>query len=224
MKAMILAAGRGERMRPLTDETPKPLLEVGGKPLIVYTIELLKAGGIEDVVVNHAHLGQQIIDYLGDGSDYGVSIRYSDESNGALETGGGIFKALSLLDDQPFLVINSDVWTDFPVDRLPRQLSGLAHLVMVDNPPHHMTGDFCLDQSVVNLNQGTRLTFSGIGIYSPRLFEGVTGDRFPLAPILRDAIVRKQVTGEYYEGKWVDVGTPERLQALNAQISADNSF
>lgn len=220
MKAMILAAGRGERMRPLTDTVPKPLLEVGGKPLIAYTVELLKAGGVDEIVVNYAHLGQQIVDYLGDGSDFGVSIRYSDESSGALETGGGIFKALSHLDDHPFVVINSDVWTDFPIERLPRDLPGLAHLVMVDNPPHHVTGDFYLDQSLVNLNQGTKLTFSGIGVYSPRLFAGAGGGSFPLAPILRDAIVRKQVTGEHYHGDWVDVGTPQRLQALNELISA----
>ena len=223
MKAMILAAGRGERMRPLTDSVPKPLLEVGGKPLIAYTIELLKAGGIDEIVVNYAHLGQQIVDYLGDGKDFGVSIRYSDETGGALETGGGIFKALGQLDDHPFLVINSDVWTDFPIERLPRDLPGLAHLVMVDNPTHHMKGDFCLDQSMVNLNQGTKLTFSGIGVYSPRLFAGSRGGSFPLAPILRDAIIRKQVTGEYYQGNWIDVGTPERLQALNEFILAENA-
>jgi MurNAc alpha-1-phosphate uridylyltransferase len=218
MKAMILAAGRGERMRPLTDAVPKPLLQVGGKPLIAYTIELLKAGGIDEIVVNYAHLGQQIVDYLGDGNEFGVSIRYSDESSGALETGGGIFKALNLLDDHPFVVINSDVWTDFPIERLPRELPGLAHLVMVDNPSHHAGGDFCLEQTMVNLNQGRKLTFSGIGVYSPRLFDGIGGESFPLAPILRDAIVKKQVTGEYYQGKWLDVGTPERLEALNEQI------
>lgn len=220
MKAMILAAGRGERMRPLTDTVPKPLLQVGGKPLIAYTIELLKAGGIDEIVVNYAHLGQQIVDYLGDGNEFGVSIQYSDESSGALETGGGIYKALSLLDDRPFVVINSDVWTDFPIERLPRELPGLAHLVMVDNPSHHADGDFYLEQTMVNLNQGRKLTFSGIGVYSPRLFDGVTGNKFPLAPILRDAIVKKQVTGEYYQGKWLDVGTPERLEALNEQILA----
>jgi MurNAc alpha-1-phosphate uridylyltransferase len=220
MKAMILAAGRGERMRPLTDTIPKPLLQVGGKPLIAYTVELLKTGGIDEIVVNYAHLGQQIVDYLGDGSEFGVSIRYSDESSGALETGGGILKALNQLDDQPFVVINSDVWTDFPIERLPRELTGLAHLVMVDNPSHHATGDFCLDKKMVNLNQGRKLTFSGIGVYSPRMFDGMKQERFPLVPILRDAIIRRQVTGEYYSGKWMDIGTPQRLQALNDQILA----
>jgi MurNAc alpha-1-phosphate uridylyltransferase len=221
MKAMILAAGRGERMRPLTDTVPKPLLEVGGKPLIVYTVERLKQGGISDIVVNYAHLGQQIVDRLGDGAPLGVSITYSDESAGALETGGGIYKALPLLGNEPFVVINSDVWTDFPMETLPRQISGLAHLVLVANPSHHRAGDFFLDDTLVNLDHGQRLTFSGIGVYSPKLFDNVTEECFPLVPLLHNAIRNRQVTGECYDGEWVDVGTPDRLNRLNQAQSGD---
>ena len=221
MKAMILAAGRGERMRPLTDKIPKPLLEVAGKPLIVHTIECLKRGGIREIVVNFAHLGQQIVECLGDGSQFGVSITYSDESEGALETGGGIFKSLPLLGDDPFVVINSDVWTDFPIANLPRSLSGLVHLVLVQNPEHHPAGDFYLDDTLVNLDHGQRLTFSGIGVYSPRLFEGVTEKCFPLVPLLHEAMINHQVTGERYDGEWVDVGTPERLANLNQAFRND---
>ena len=221
MKAMILAAGRGERMRPLTDSVPKPLLKAGGKALIEYAIAALKAGGVTQIVVNHAHLGTQIVDYLGNGSKFGVDIVYSDESRGVLETGGGIRKALPLLGDEPFIVINSDIWTDFPVTSLPSHISGLAHLVLTDNPPHHPDGDFYLRDSLVNLEDGKRLTFTGIGLYSPRLFERMAEQSFPLAPVLQKAIVQGRVTGQYYGGRWIDVGTPERLDALDKLLSLE---
>ncbi len=222
MKAMILAAGRGERMRPLTNTVPKPLLRAGGKALIEYAIEALKEGGVTHIVVNHAHLGEQIVDYLGDGSKFGISVVYSDESSGALETGGGIKKALPLLGDKPFIVINSDVWTDFPISSLPQDIPGLAHLVLTDNPAHHPEGDFYLSNSLVNLENGEKLTFTGIGIYSPSLFDQVHEESFPLAPVLHKAMTDGLVSGQYYGGKWIDVGTPERLEALDkALIKAD---
>jgi len=219
MKAMIMAAGRGERMRPLTDEIPKPLIQLGGKALIEHTLFRLREAGFYEIVINHAYLGQKIVDFLGDGSRYGVTIQYSAEPEEALETGGGIRQAVELLDDEPFLVINGDVWTDFPLQTLPTELSGLAHLVMVDNPEHHSDGDFYLDGVKVNLNRGNKLTFSGIGVYSPSLFKHLQPGKYPLAPILRDAIAKKLVSGEYFAGKWIDVGTLERLNALEATLS-----
>jgi MurNAc alpha-1-phosphate uridylyltransferase len=219
MKAMIMAAGRGERLRPLTDDIPKPLLNVGGKALIEHTLTHLRDAGFQDIVINHAHLGQKIVDFLGDGSRYGVTIQYSAEPEGALETGGGIRQAIDLLDHEPFLVINGDIWTDFPLQTLPTRLSGLAHLVLVDNPPHHSNGDFYLRDAKVNLDTGKKLTFSGIGVYSPALFNHLECGKYPLAPILRDAIVNNFVSGEYFEGKWIDVGTLERLNALEATLS-----
>ena len=171
MRAMILAAGRGNRMRPLTDHTPKPLLPAGGRPLIQFHIERLAQAGVNDIVINHAHLGHQLEQALGDGSRYGVSIRYSAEGEGrALETGGGIFKALSLLGPEPFLVVNGDIWTDCPLADLKLSDQDLAHLVLVANPPHNLKGDFCLDHGRVLVEGVTRLTFSGVGLYHPRLF------------------------------------------------------
>lgn len=218
MQAMILAAGRGERMRPLTDLMPKPLLEAGGKPLIVHLIEALVRGGIRDLAVNHAHLGQQIVDYLGDGARYGARVRYSDESDGVLETGGGILRALPLIESDPFLVVNGDIWTDFPFAHLPRQLNGLAHLVLVDNPPHHPEGDFVLNGQSVAAAGDPRHTFSGIGVYRRALFADCRPGRFQLAPLLRAAMARGQVTGELYRGRWVDVGTPQRLEELDRDL------
>lgn len=217
MKAMILAAGRGERMRPLTDETPKPLLPAGGRALIEYHIEGLARAGFTDLVVNHAHLGAQLEAALGDGSRYGVSIHYSPEGE-ALETGGGIFRALPRLGPEPFVVVNGDIWTDYPFACLPHQLVGLAHLVLVDNPPHHPQGDFALDRGRIHDHDGPRLTFSGIGVYRPALFDGCRDGRFPLAPLLRRAMAAGQVTGERYGGRWVDVGTPERLARLDREL------
>lgn len=223
MHALILAAGRGERLRPLTDTTPKPLLRAGKFRLIEYHLRGLADAGIRDIVINHAHLGQQITSALGSGSAYNVNIEYSPEPEGALETAGGIVKALPLLESDPFAVINADIWTDYPLGTLPRQISGLAHLVLVDNPPHHPHGDFLFDSGRVsevrNGLQGEPLTFSGIGVYRRALFEAMEPTRAPLAPVLRNAMERNLVCGEHYTGRWVDVGTPERLAALDTKLS-----
>ena len=215
---MILAAGRGERMRPLSDTVPKPLLEAGGKPLIVHLIEGLARHGLRDLVINHSHLGEKISAYLGDGRRYGVRIAYSHEEGGGLETGGGIFKALSLIDTDPFMVINGDVWTDYPFDRLPACLDGLAHLVLVDNPPQHPQGDFSLQNGKVLAAGDTRLTFSGIGVYARALFTECRLGKFPLAPLLRAAMARGLVSGDHYTGRWRDVGTPQRLEELDREL------
>jgi len=224
MKAMILAAGRGERLRPLTDTTPKPLLQVGRYRLIEYHLFALKKAGVTEVVINLAWLGEQIESYLGDGNRYGVQITYSYESEQALETGGGIYKALPLLsenDNEPFIVTNADVWTDYNYSELPNALTGLAHLVMVDNPPQHPDGDFAFDNGLLKSTGNTKLTFSGIGVYSPALFSDVTGTVFPLAPLLREAMDSGQVSGEHYGGQWFDIGTEERLKALDASLKGD---
>ena len=218
MRAMILAAGRGERMRPLTDQTPKPLLEVGGKPLIQYHIEALRDAGFRELVVNHAHLGNQIVERLGDGAQFGVHITYSAEPEDALETGGGIKQALPLLGEQPFLVINGDIWTDYPYQQLYREPEGLAHLVLIDNPPHHVQGDFQLNGRRVTTDGENKRTFSGIGLYRPDLFADSPGGAFPLAPLLRRAMQTGQVSGEYYQGRWLDIGTPQRLAELNREL------
>ncbi|RRV43725.1 N-acetylmuramate alpha-1-phosphate uridylyltransferase MurU [Pseudomonas sp. p106] len=212
MKAMILAAGKGERMRPLTLHTPKPLLPVADQPLIEYHLRALATAGFTDVVINHAWLGQQIEDHLGDGSRFGLSIRYSPEGE-PLETGGGIFQALPLLGDAPFLLVNGDVWTDYPFARLRAPLQSLAHLVLVDNPGHHGRGDFRLQGGQVvdgDETPGT-LTFSGLSVLHPALFAGCQAGAFKLAPLLRQAMLAGKVTGEHYRGAWVDVGTQERL-------------
>jgi MurNAc alpha-1-phosphate uridylyltransferase len=216
---MVLAAGRGERMRPLTDSLPKPLLEAGGKSLIVHLIESLAQGGFRELVINHAHLGRRIETALGDGARLGVRIAYSPEPEGALETAGGIRQALSMLGD-PFLVVNGDIWTDFPFAHAPRSIPGLAHLILVDNPVHHPAGDFGLKGGAVGVDDGARLTFSGIGVYRSALFAELPAGRLPLAPILRAAMANGQVTGEHYRGKWTDVGTPERLRALDETLRA----
>ena len=218
MKCMILAAGLGTRMRPLTDTTPKPLLEVGGIPLIVWHLERLVHDGFSDIVINIAHLGYKIPDALGDGSEWGVHIEYSDEQEeGGLESAGGIVKALPLLGDEPFLVVNGDIFTDYDFQYSRKLADGvLAHLVLVPNPEHNPEGDFALDgQLVVDHKQ---YTFSGIGYYSPKLFEGVPYGKSALAPLLRAAMKEGKVTGELYEGEWLDIGTPERLSLLNTQL------
>jgi len=219
MRAMILAAGRGERMRPLTDQTPKPLLKVGGKPLIQYHIEALRDAGFRELVVNHAHLGNQIVERLGDGAQFGVHIDYSAEAEGALETGGGIKQALPLLGEQPFLVINGDIWTDYPYQQLCREPEGLAHLVLIDNPPHHPEGDFQLNGRRLTAEGKRKLTFSGIGLYQPDLFADSPDGAFPLAPLLRGAMQAGQVSGEYFQGRWLDIGTPQRLAELNRELA-----
>lgn len=215
---MILAAGRGERMRPLTDHQPKPLLPVAGKRLIEYHLEGLAAAGFSEVVINHAHLGEQIEQLLGDGGRYGVSIYYSPEST-ALETGGGIFRALPLLGDGPFVVVNGDVWCDYPFARLRELETNGAHLVLVPNPPQHPAGDFLLQgREVRSEGAGERLTFSGIGLYHPSLFDGCEAGAFPLAPLLRRAMATGRVSGERFDGHWFDIGTPERLQQLDRML------
>lgn len=213
MRAMILAAGLGTRMRPLTNHTPKPLLKVGGKPLIVWHIERLRDAGFVDIVINVAYLGQKIIDYLEDGSKYGVNIEFSDEQDeGALETAGGIVKALPLLSDT-FLVVNGDIWTDYSYDssfRLDDNL--LAHLILIDNPLHNPNGDFILTGSQ------KKFTFSGIGYYSKDMFLDLEYGKQALAPLLFDAIDNKKLTTEYYGGRWYDIGTPQRLESLNIEL------
>ena len=231
MRAMILAAGRGERMRPLTDRTPKPLLEVGGKPLIVWHIENLVRAGITELVINHAHLGAQIEAALGDGNQFDARIKYSSEGT-ALETAGGIAFALHLLGDRPFAVINGDIFCDYDFAKLRERADTLkasgdtAHLVLVNNPAQHPNGDFGLTDGRVTNPQSTTLdprssilTFSGIGIYQPGLFADITrGTKAPLAPILRAQIALGKVSGEHHRGLWVDVGTPQRLKELDSQV------
>jgi MurNAc alpha-1-phosphate uridylyltransferase len=229
MKAMILAAGRGNRMRPLTDHKPKPLLAAGGRTLIEHQILRLRAAGFTELVVNHAHLGEQIEAHLGDGSAHGVSIRYSPEGEarghkGALETGGGIFKALPLLTNgtMPFLVTNGDVWCDFDYARLADGSAlaegDLARLVLVDNPAHNAGGDFALDNTRVCAEGPRRLTFSGIGVYHPDLFTGCEPGAFALAPLLRHAVADNRAGGLHHAGRWLDVGTPERLAELDRML------
>lgn len=228
MKAMILAAGRGERMRPLTDVTPKPLLPVGGKPLIVWHIERLAAAGFTEIVINHAHLGAQIESALGSGQPWDVDIRYSPEGE-ALETAGGIAKALPLLGDGPFLVVNGDVWCELDFARFTaRGIAQItqgkhAHLAMVSNPAHNPQGDFQLgDDGHLSSDTAKRLTYSGIGMYRAELFAGINaGEKAKLLPYLLRAIVAKRVTGEHFNGRWIDVGTPDRLHELDTAIKAE---
>lgn len=216
MRALIFAAGKGERMRPLTDARPKALLEVRGVPLIGWHLNALRAAGIVDVVVNTGYLGEQLPATLGDGSRYGVRIAWSHEPPEPLETGGGMRQALALLGDAPFIAVNADIHTDYRYADLPRVPEGLAHLVLVDNPIHHPNGDFVLHDGVCRLCGPQRLTFSGIGVYRPQLVAHYPPGRFGLAPILREAIDFGRVTGEHHRGTWSDVGTPERLAQLNA--------
>lgn len=225
---MVLAAGRGERMRPLTDREPKPLLRVGGKRLIEYHLERLAAGGFREVVINTAWLGDQIRAALGAGGQYGLAITYSHEQPEALETGGGIFQALPLLGSHPFLLVNGDVWTDIDLGALRRAPpdDSLAHLVLVPNPPQHARGDFRLEPGLpwgrVSEGEGLRHTYSGVGIYRPEFFEGCKPGKFPLLPLLRRAISRHALSGELHTGRWYDIGTPERLASLDAELSRAN--
>ena len=214
---MILAAGRGERLRPLTDTTPKPLLQVKGQPLIVHHLRRLCAAGFTEAVINVSWLGDIIKDHLGDGSEHGIRIRYSDESQGALDTGGGIFRALPLLGEQPFLVVNGDIYTDFPFASLQSTLQDgdLAHLVMVRNPADHPQGDFHLSSAGrLHAAGAPCLTYSGIGVYHPQFFRHCTAGRFPLLPWLQKALRAGVVSGQLYSGLWADIGTPQRLDAL----------
>ncbi|CAH1903869.1 N-acetylmuramate alpha-1-phosphate uridylyltransferase [Candidatus Nitrotoga sp. HW29] len=225
---MLLAAGRGERMRPLTDHTPKPLLQVGGKALIVWHIENMARAGIFDLVINHAYLGNQIEAALGDGDQFGVRIRYSAE-NPVLETAGGIANALPLLGDAPFAVINSDIYCDYDFFKLPELAAALgasedtAYLVLVNNPAHHPNGDFGLS-SGKTVNSVPLFTFSGIGIYQPGLFANIPrGTVAPLAPLLRAQIALGKVSGEHYRGRWLDVGTPQRLEKLDNELRSQHN-
>jgi len=222
VKAMVLAAGRGERMRPLTDVAPKPLLPVGGRRLIEYHLLRLAAAGFREVVINTAWLGDMIEQALGDGRRFGLAITYSHERPEALETGGGIFRALPLLGSAPFLLVNGDVWTDIDFGALRRDPPGnsLAHLVLVANPPQHPRGDFLLERGQVSEGEGTRHTYSGIGIYRPELFAGCEPGKFPLLPLLRRAIGERRLTGELHAGRWYDIGTIERLKSLDAELSS----
>jgi MurNAc alpha-1-phosphate uridylyltransferase len=213
MKAMILSAGLGKRMRPLTNNTPKPLLEVGNKPLIVWHIERLRDAGFSEIIINVAYLGYKIIDYLEDGSKFGVNIEYSDEQReGGLETAGGIIKALPLLSDT-FLVVNGDIWTDYPFNRnFKLKDNTLGDIVLVDNPPHNRDGDFYYPKL------DKKLTFAGIGYYKKELFEGLEYGKRRLAPILFEALDNNRLSMEYFRGKWYDIGTKERLEEINSKI------
>lgn len=223
MKVMILAAGRGIRLRPLTDTLPKPLLTAGGKPLIVWHLERLAASGFKDIVINHAHLGEQIEAALGDGRRFGVDIRYSPEPPGALETAGGIARALPLLGRDAFLVVNGDIWCDWDFRRAHALAARHAHLVLVDNPREHAGGDFCLDGATARYASaaaGPTLTYAGIGVFSPQFFAAVPpGAVMKMRPLLDAAIAQGVVTGERHAGRWVDVGTPERLAELDQELS-----
>jgi MurNAc alpha-1-phosphate uridylyltransferase len=212
--AMVLAAGRGERMRPLTDQVPKALLTVRGKPLIIYHLEKLSRLGVKQVVINLAWLGGQIRDALGDGARWNLQIRYSDEAAEALETGGGIFRALPWLGPQPFLVVNADVFTELDFGAIHLAPEAVAQLVLVANPMHHPYGDFALVNGRVQEQGGARWTYAGIGLYRPELFEGCAAGRFPLLPLLRRASAAGKLHGQVFEGAWSDVGSVERLAAL----------
>jgi len=212
MKAMILAAGRGERMRPLTDHTPKPLLQIGKHRLIEYHLFNLAKSGFNDVIINVSWLSEQIIDTLKDGSAYNLNIQYSNENQQALETGGGILKALPLLGHGPFIVINGDIFTDYPLEKL-HGLSpeGLAHLILVKNPKHHSEGDFYLTNNKLTTLGDKKYTFSGIGVYTNAFFNKQNNKAFPLAPLIRKHIENDLITAELYSGEWDDIGTIERL-------------
>ncbi len=218
MRAMILAAGRGERLRPLTDRTPKPLIEAGGKPLIEYHLEGLAAAGFREVVVNTGHLGEQLPAALGDGERWGLHIHYSEEPPEALETGGGVFQALPLLGPGPFAVISGDIWCDYPLQRLRNVKCDRAHLVLVPNPAHHPDGDFALNGGRLRSHGQPRYTFSGIAVYHPRLFEGCEAGRWRITKLLMDGADQYLVTGEVHHGAWLDSGTEERLATLRAAL------
>jgi MurNAc alpha-1-phosphate uridylyltransferase len=216
---MLLAAGRGERLRPLTDQTPKPLLVVRGKPLIDWHLEALARAGVGVVVINLSWLGERIRTAVGEGGRFGLQIHYSEEPAAPLETGGGIFRALPLLGEAPFLVVNADTYTDIDFARLTIAPAALAELVLVPNPEHHPRGDFALQDGEVLETGEPRYTYAGIGVYRPELFAGCSAGRFPLLSVLRRAIAARRLRGEIFRGQWADVGSAERLAALNARAT-----
>ncbi|HEX4479269.1 MAG TPA: nucleotidyltransferase family protein [Rudaea sp.] len=219
-RALIFAAGRGERMRPLTDTTPKPLLPIRGKPMIVRHLEALARAGVTEVVINTSHLAAQFPEALGDGSQWNLRIRYSYEGPEPLDSGGGMLRAVPFLGHDPFIAVNGDIVTDFDFSTLPRDPKGVAHLVVIDNPPHNSNGDFVLRDGRLHDELTPRSTFAGIGVYRPSLLDGHTGGTFSMVPILREAMRRGDVTGEQYRGAWTDVGTPQRLADINGALSA----
>lgn len=217
MKAIVLCAGRGERLRPLTDQIPKPLIEVGGEALLGRHLARLAQAGFEQAVVNAAHLSEQIVDYVGDGSRWDLRVKLSLEGETALETGGGMLHALPWLGPKPFLAINGDIWTDFDFASLPKTISGLAHLLLVPNPPHNPAGDFGLHGDTLS-NQPKQLTFSGIGIYDPKLLAGQSAGKFSITPLLRSAIEQSQISGQQFDGRWFDIGSLARLDAARTAV------
>jgi N-acetyl-alpha-D-muramate 1-phosphate uridylyltransferase len=223
MKVMILSAGRGERLRPLTDDTPKPLLKAGKYRLIEYLIQSLVKAGFHDIVINTAHLAEQFPQTLGNGQQFGANISYSPEPEAGLETADGIINALPLLGDEPFLIVNGDIWTDFPFEQLNSfslSTASLAHLILVNNPEHNLQGDFSLRSGKINQSDKIRYTYSGIGIYHPKLFLDFQVQRLALRPILLEAIEQQQLSGQLYQGTWSDIGTIERLQQLNDRLES----
>ncbi len=218
MRAMILAAGRGERLRPLTDSIPKPLVEVGGKPLIEHHLQALAEAGFREIVINQGHLGNMLRTAMGDGGRWDITIHWSNEQPEALETGGGILQALPLLGSLPFLVVNGDIWTDYPYSHLRSIKCDWAHLVMIPNPPHNLGGDFALLNARIRIEGGDKLTYSGIGVYHPRLFGDCTPGKFSVVPLLRSTMENHLITGEIYKGGWEDIGTLERLEAVRVNI------
>jgi N-acetyl-alpha-D-muramate 1-phosphate uridylyltransferase len=220
MKAMLLAAGRGERLRPITDSLPKPLVRVGGRPLIAWHLTALARAGVREVVINVSWLGEQLRAALGDGRELGVRIHWSEEGPVPLETGGGILKALPLLAPGPFLLVSSDIWTDIDFARIRITEDALAHLVLIPNPPHHRRGDFGLDGERVVNRETDRFTYANVGLYRPELFDGFEPGRFPLLAVLNRGIAARRVSGEIHRGEWCDVGTPERLAGLEKRLRA----
>jgi len=217
---MVLAAGRGERMRPITDTLPKPLVPVAGKPLIGYHLERLARAGFKDVVINLSWLGDRISAALGSGREYGLSITYSEEGPEPLETGGGIFKALPLLGPGPFLVVNGDTWSDIEYGHLSLENGANGRLVLVPNPTHNTRGDFGIEGGYVVDRDDDRFTYSGVGVYRPEFFAGCSPGKFPMLPLLKRAIAARLLRGEVHRGEWCDVGTPQRLAALDAEVRA----
>jgi N-acetyl-alpha-D-muramate 1-phosphate uridylyltransferase len=220
MKAMLLAAGRGERLRPITDSLPKPLVRVGDRPLIAWHLARLAQAGVREVVINLSWLSEKLRAALGDGREFGVQISWSEEGPVPLETGGGILKALPLLAPGPFLVVSADIWTDIDFARIRIPDASQAHLVLIPNPPHHPRGDFGLEEGLVVERENDRLTYANVGIYRPELLDGFNAGRFPLLSVLKKGMAARVVSGEIHRGEWCDVGTPERLGDLEKRLQA----